>query len=181
MWVCAHSTPLELLDGPAGRPAARYRTGWAVEQQRLRTVLATLELHLRTERHENVTLPTKLEIEHIMPQKWRTYWDDGTAQDLEAATRRDQLVNTLGNLTLITQKLNSALSNRPWTDEAASRVAPTGKDAGLGKRSLLNRFSILLLNKDVVEGHGSAWTDEDIAARNRQLAEAIARVWPPGK
>jgi hypothetical protein len=67
------------------------------------------------------------------------------------STARDMLVHTIGNLTLVTKKLNIALSNRPWTDEAAVLVAPTGQDAGLGKQSLLKRYSILLLNKDIVD------------------------------
>lgn len=149
-----------------------------IKQQRLRTILAGVELQLRSERHEEVSLPTKLDIEHVMPQGWRSYWDDGVAADHEAATARDHLINSLGNLTLVTQKLNIALSNRPWTDEAAAQVAPTGKDAGLGKRSLLNRFSVLLLNKDIVDPHLHAWTEADIASRNSALASTIAEVWP---
>lgn len=150
-----------------------------IKQQRLRAVLAAVELQLRTERHEEVSLPPKLEIEHVMPQGWRSYWDDGVAKDLEAATRRDHLVNTLGNLTLVTKKLNGALSNRPWTDEAALLVAPTGKDAGKGKRSLLNRYSVLVLNKDIIDPpHETAWTEQDIASRNNRIAEAVSVVWP---
>jgi hypothetical protein len=38
----------------------------------------------------------------------------------EAAAERDRMVNTLGNLTLITRSLNGSLSNRPWTDEEAA-------------------------------------------------------------
>jgi hypothetical protein len=167
-------------DGELLAELPRVKAYGNIKQQRLRTILAAVELQLRTERHEEVTLPSKLEIEHVMPQRWRTHWDDGAAKDLEAATRRDHLVNTLGNLTLVTQKLNGALSNRPWTDAAASSVAPTGKDAGLGKRSLLNRYSVLLLNKDIVDPHDSAWTDEDIATRNGRLAETISLVWPHG-
>ncbi len=150
-----------------------------IKRQRLRAVFGAIELQLRTDRHEEVTLPTKLEIEHVMPQGWRSYWgDDGVGKDIEAATRRDQIVNTLGNLTLVTQKLNGALSNRPWTDADAAVVAPTGKDAGLGKRSLLNRYSVLLLNKDIVDPHAVAWTEEDIASRNKDLVKVIAAVWP---
>ena len=149
-----------------------------IKQQRLRAILAGVELRLRTDRHELVTLPTKLDIEHVMPQGWRSFWDDGTAGNHEAAAARDHLINTLGNLTLVTQKLNVALSNRPWTDEAASTIAPTGKDAGLGKRSLLNRFSVLLLNKDIVDPHVAAWTEANIGERNLAMAKTIAEVWP---
>ena len=86
-------------------------------------------------------------------------------------------MNTIGNLTLVTQKLNGALSNRPWTDSAAAVAAPTGVDAGLGKRTLLNRYSVLLLNKDIVDHHVDAWTDEDIGDRNVTLATLIGKVW----
>jgi hypothetical protein len=78
----------------------------------------------------------------------------------------------------VTQPLNGALSNRPWTDSEAQDVAPTGKDAGLGKRTLLNRNSILVLNKDIVDQHVPAWTDADIEKRSVTLAQVIADAWP---
>lgn len=149
-----------------------------IKQQRLRTILAAVEMHLRTLRHEAVALPTRLELEHILPRGWRVHWGEGIRDDPERSTNRDRLTNTLGNLTLVTQKLNVALSNRPWTDEEASLVAPTGKDAGLGKRALLGRYSLLVLNKEIVDGHPRAWTEEDLRARSRRLAEVITEVWP---
>jgi hypothetical protein len=151
-----------------------------IKQPRLRAVLSGVELKMRTKRNENVSLPSKLEIEHVMPQGWRSHWSADITGDYEAFTRRDLLVNTLGNLTLVTQPLNGALSNRPWTDAEAIKVAPTGKDAGLGKRTLLGRNSILLLNKDIVDPHENAWTNEDIEKRSRTLAKALAEAWPIG-
>jgi hypothetical protein len=149
-----------------------------IKQPRLRSVFAGIELQLRTQRHENITLPERLAIEHVMPQGWRNHWGADVAGDQEATARREALVNTLGNLTLVTSKLNGALSNRPWTDAEAENVAPSGKDAGKGKRSLLGRYSLLMLNKDVVEQHESAWRDEDITERSRALAKTIAATWP---
>jgi hypothetical protein len=151
-----------------------------IKQQRLRAVLSAVEMKSRSDRHEDVSLPTRLDIEHIMPQGWRTHWGEGVVQDLERSIRRDFLVNTLGNLTLVTQKLNVALSNRPWTDAEAERVAPTGKDAGKGKWSLLDRFSVLMLNKDVVGEHVDAWTEQDIIARTKTLTDVLIGVWPRG-
>jgi Protein of unknown function (DUF1524) len=87
-------------------------------------------------------------------------------------------VNSLGNLTLVTKKLNGALSHRPWSDEEAVIVAPKGKDAGLGKLSLLDRYSLLVLNKEILKGHPSAWTESDIKDRSRRLAETLCKVWP---
>jgi hypothetical protein len=150
----------------------------SIKQQRLRAIFTRVELRLRTNRHEEVSLPAKLEIEHVMPQGWRTFWDDGVASDLQKAAARDELLNSIGNLTLVTQKLNVALSNRPWTDEAAQIIAPTGRDAGLGKRSLLNRFSVLVLNKEIVDQHPANWTEGDIRKRSMALTQAVCEVWP---
>jgi hypothetical protein len=154
---------------------------YGIKQQRLRTILAVTETKRRVERHEDVSLPTVLQIEHVMPQGWRDYWDDGSiARDALLAGQRDRRINTIGNLTLTTQKLNVALSNRPWTDEEARKVAPTGKDAGRGKRSLLSDFSLLVLNKEIVDRHPTAWTEDDIIRRSNELTEIVIEEWPHG-
>lgn len=150
----------------------------SVRQGRLRVVLQAIEHRLRTEMHEALDLPPKLELEHVMPQGWRTFWDADPALNVEAAYERDRIVNSLGNLTLVTKKLNGALSHRPWTDEEALEVAPKGMDAGLGKRSLLSRYSLLVLNKEIIEEHPDAWTEADIKRRSRRLAETLCKVWP---
>ncbi len=150
----------------------------SIKQSRMRAILAALELHLRMEpKVEKTALPQRLDIEHVMPQGWRSFWDGDVAGDLEASARRDHVINTIGNLTLVTQKLNVTLSNRPWTDAEAQEVAPTGKEAGVGKRSLLNRFSVLMLNKEVVQQHPEVWTEQDIHDRSRVIAERATQIW----
>ena len=56
------------------------------------------------------------------------------------------MLDSLGNLTLLTQPLNSELSNGPWAD----------------KRKGISRHSTLFLNKDLLE-HSSGddqWDEE---------------------
>lgn len=149
-----------------------------VRQGRLRVVLAAIEKNLRTGRHEDVALPARLEIEHVMPQGWRSHWDTMPRLSPEAAAERDRRVNVLGNLTLVTKKLNASLSNRPWTDAEAQAIGGGGPDAGKGKRSLLDKYSLLVLSKDLVTEHLDAWTDEDIEVRSRLLTEQVCDVWP---
>ncbi|WP_030907901.1 DUF262 domain-containing protein [Streptosporangium amethystogenes] len=149
-----------------------------IRQQRLRVVLAAIEQRWRTERHENVSLPTGLEIEHVMPQQWQSYWNTPDHHDPQRAAQRDRLISTLGNLTLVTQKLNGTLSHRPWTDPAALEIAATGKYKGMGKRSLLAQYSLLVLNKKIVDHHEAEWTDDDIVARGQELTESIVDIWP---
>jgi hypothetical protein len=150
-----------------------------LRQDRLRVVLGAVEQHLRSQSpmYEAVSLPSGLEIEHVMPQGWRTHWDTEPKLDPESAAERDRLVNTLGNLTLVTKPLNGSLSNRPWTDAEAIGLKEGGRpDAG--KRTLLNDFSLLVLNKQILKDHEEAWTDADILARSDLLASVVCAVWP---
>ncbi len=151
----------------------------SVRQDRIRVVLTELERQLRAadSRYEAVSLPVGLEIEHVMPQGWRTHWDTDPPLDPESAARRDQAVNTIGNLTLVTKSLNVALSNRPWRDSDAQGLKDGGKP-DTGKRSLLDGFSLLALNKVLLAGHVDAWTDDDIAERSRSLTDLICLAWP---
>jgi hypothetical protein len=149
-----------------------------VRQSRLRVILGAIESKLRDRRHEDVSLPDRLEVEHIMPRDWRSHWRVSLRPEHGADQERDQLVHTLGNLTLTTQRLNVALSNRPWTDEEARVVAPTGIDAGKGKRSMLNNFSILAINKAIVDEHPDDWSEDDIRARSEEISSLICQVWP---
>ena len=151
-----------------------------IRQNRLCIVLGAVEQKRRSGRNEDVTLPANLQIEHVMPQKWRTHWSDGVAGDPSASANRDRLVQTIGNLTLLTGKLNASLSNRPWCDRDAAVAAPSGPEAGKGKRSLIDKYSLLVLNKEIVHGHELAWTEDDIMARSETIAKDIAAIWPRG-
>ena len=160
----------------SGLPAMRLYSN--VRQSRLRVILGAIEKQLRSERHEDVPLPSKLEIEHVMPRSWRTHWDPDPPLAPEEAAARSKRVDSLGNLTLVTQKLNGSLSHRPWTNDEAAVVAPKGKEAGLGKRALLGQYSLLVLNKALVDNHADRWTDQDIVERSRQMTERICAIWP---
>ncbi|MBM0224543.1 MULTISPECIES: DUF262 domain-containing protein [Micromonospora] len=151
-----------------------------LRQTRLRVVLEAIERKLRTEFHENVALPAKLEIEHVMPQSWQTHWNPEPRLPPEQAADRDRRIQTLGNLTLVSKSLNGALSNRPWTDTAAAGMT-SGGEVGLGKRSLLEKYSLLVLSKDLIKEHPDAWSDGDIEARAAELTGHICEVWigPP--
>ncbi|OKI08109.1 hypothetical protein A6A06_35255 [Streptomyces sp. CB02923] len=89
-------------------------------RSRLRIVLEALEDALRTDHTEQLTAPdgdehlgAKLTIEHVMPQSWREHWP-APADDPSDGADRDELVHTLGNLTLLTQGTRaSAASGSP--------------------------------------------------------------------
>lgn len=153
----------------------RTRLYGSLKQQRLRMVLECLEIAKRTARNEDVTINGKLEIEHVMPGAWRVHWMSSAMRDAKLAEERDLLINTLGNLTLVTNRLNKELSHRPWTDAQASELPPVGTRQGLGKRSLIAQ-SLLALNHDLVRKPD--WNEDEIRARSEELCELAIRAWP---
>ncbi len=151
-----------------------------IRQSRLRVILAAVEQHLRDQStmYEPIqALPNGLEIEHVMPRGWRTHWDTKPPLAPDLAAQRDKILNTIGNLTLVTKSLNASLSNRPWTDAAAAGMSEGGMP-DLGKRSLLNTFSLLVSNKEIVDTHVESWTEGDIAQRSADITRAICAIWP---
>ncbi|MGW2143565.1 DUF262 domain-containing protein [Nonomuraea bangladeshensis] len=142
---------------------------------RLRMLLEALEDRTRDKYSEHPHCPRGvLTVEHIMPQSWNRYWDL-PPQDHEGRHRRDILVQTLGNMTLVNEYLNPKLSNRPWTDTAAvsEEVEPA-----FGKRTLLTKYSLLKLNAEIVEQHHGSWTDAAILERSTILAQRLIHIWP---
>jgi hypothetical protein len=101
----------------------------------------------------------KYHIEHVLPRKWQTNWP------LPASISepdRDRLMHTLGNLTLLTGKLNSKVSNSAW---------PL-------KRSALSEHDVLKLNSDLLGAAGENWTEDQIRARTQAMIKAVLAIWP---
>ena len=115
-------TDAEMVNGLPGT-----RLYGNVRQGRLRVVLEGIETQLRTEKHENTALPSKLEIEHIMPRSWQAHWDETPPLDVDAAAARSKRVDTIGNLTLVTQKLNGSLSHGPGPMPRRLRSRPRAR------------------------------------------------------
>ena len=131
---------------------------------RLRMVLTGIEEQLRTEQAEMQKAPQNLHIEHLMPQAWGAHWPLPD-EDGEAADRRAHAIHTIGNLTLVNQKLNSSLSNAAWDS----------------KKQTLADYSVLFLNKHLVNEGPRLWDEHAIKWRAEWLHEKAVKVWPhPG-
>ena len=133
---------------------------------RLRMVLEGIEGELRTNKADSAPPRGKLTIEHVMPKLWRDHWGDVKAklgdEDEDPVERRERMVHTIGNLTLVHRKLNAAMSN-----------------AGLNeKREALDEHSTLFLNKDLLRYSRRGWDEESISKRARRLWQAAVQVWP---
>ncbi|MGF6540316.1 DUF262 domain-containing protein [Paraburkholderia youngii] len=130
-----------------------------------RMMLEALELAARNRiHHETEVLPTgALHVEHVLPVAWREHWPSPGDENAELV--RDQLLHNVGNLTLLTEKLNPALSNLGFEI----------------KRPEITK-SLLALNAYF---QGPAWTTPDaswaedgIRKRAETLWALAVRVWP---
>jgi hypothetical protein len=137
-------------------------------------VLEAVEDAKRTAKSEFPHCPRNLQVEHIMPQSWRNHWGSDLGDEPLAAAKRDRMVQTLGNLTLVTAKLNPSLTNLPWHDADAAQIRPGVK----GKQTQLDQHSLLLLNREFVKQHPDRWTEGDVARRGQAFAAAVVAIWP---
>ena len=134
--------------------------GW-LGQGKIVGLLSAIELSNRAGKTERITeLPAKLEVEHVMPQSWKTNWSLADDAPEELIDRRDSHINRLGNLTLVTSRLNGSMSNGAW---------PIKKQA-------LYEHSILMLNKQLVSSQ--EWDEDAIDQRGRHLTSQLVGLWP---
>lgn len=138
-------------------------------QERVRMVLGAIDLTLakaRPKSEKTLVDYDKLQVEHLLPQKWGQHWPlpqvDREALKT-AGEERSRRLNHIGNLTLLTEALNPALSNGPWS----------------AKRPEIARHSKLQLNSEFHEPVD--WNESAIAERGRRLAQVAIAIWPWGK
>ena len=149
---------------------------------RVRTVLEAIEREKRQKFHETEQLADDLSVEHILPSQWEEHWplpsgeqptSDEKWQAMYATeendtrigqmVRRKRLLNTFGNLTVLTKPLNASVSNGPYKD----------------KRAALNDHSLLVLNREIIKSE--KWNEDCIEARGEKLFEVAKDLWPyPG-
>lgn len=149
---------------------------WSLTSGRINLILQGIEGELRTNLAETQSVPRNLHIEHVMPQGWRENWPlpcSGEPQD-ETAAKRDRLVHSVGNLTLVSQRLNSVLSNAPWQGKKEQERKREQK----GKKETLAEHTVLFLNKDLLATAPVDWDEEAIIKRSMRLHAAAIRVWP---
>ena len=137
---------------------------------RQRMVLEALEDYLRgwvgTSESASGTRVKRgtFQIEHVMPQSWQSNWPlPANVSERD----RDDAVQRLGNLSLLSKKLNVDVSNSGWN-------ASKGKD---GKREAFVEKDLLQMNKKLLEVAQDDWNEEKIADRTELLISAMLDIW----
>jgi hypothetical protein len=139
--------------------------GW-FRRARVLTLLQAIEIALQKLAHKSEKLSVVVDgltIEHVMPQSWQANWPLPDGMETIA---RDGLVQNIGNLTLVTDRLNPALSNAGWSGDASC------------KKDQFGEHSKLELNKRLLVQAGDDWTDEKVSERAKLLFEIAREIWP---
>ena len=106
----------------------------------------------------------KYSLEHLMPKKWENNWSK--IQNQEDKIKRNRKLLTLGNLTIITQALNSSIRDANWTI----------KRNGKGDKKGLNYYSAGL---ETISQYLTLddWNEQTIDDRALFLFEKAKEIW----
>lgn len=106
-------------------------------------------------------------------KKSNPLWDEDMLQEgllnesyvdaLECAKERDRLLNSFGNLTLLTNSLNVSVSNNSFVQ----------------KKEELQKYTTLFLNKEIC--NQDSWDVSQIEARTEDLYKKFCEIWPDAK
>ena len=141
-----------------------------IKSHRVEMILSAINARLHSDKQEPVTFRGKLTVEHVLPVGWAApAWpdpprhpnpEDGgeTAEEL-----RGRLLHTFGNLTLLTQQLNSAVSNGSYEK----------------KKPEITEQSLIRLNGWFQRE--AEWNEIKIQERGTALLKLAKDAWPRPK
>jgi len=133
-----------------GRSQTRYK---------IYLVLDRINKHLSVGSGGHTVLDGEPTIEHIMPRSPDVTWKNELGENWEEIYQEN--LNTLGNLTLVTQEWNSQLSNAAFS---------------IKKQKLCNHA--LRLNSSYFSLGIDRWDSDAIQVRAKFLSDKIIEIWP---
>jgi uncharacterized protein with ParB-like and HNH nuclease domain len=128
-------------------------------QSRLVFILEEVEKYLSRGSDGSARLDSAPTVEHILPKKPTEEWKTELGEGFKEA--HGEYVDTLGNLTLVTQSVNSRLSNHTFAEK-------------LG----LLRAHALRINAEYFHGFEGVWDADAIRHRAEALIDIILKIWP---
>ena len=171
--------------GSTGWPSdEEFREAWMTQHvyrvmnnARLVHVLKRLSDTFLDSKSERVTVEGQLTVEHLLPQSWLDHWpleggsrgmnaeelNSASGDDLraEATRKRNQILHTIGNLTILRQGTNSWVSNASWEE----------------KRPKILSKSLLPINAGSLYD-AQTWDEQAIEKRGTALFEKALGIWP---
>ena len=117
---------------------------------------ATAFVLKKIENNESRIPYSQLNIEHVMPQKDTKYW----IKCINEGSTYEEVVNRIGNLTLVDSKDNSSMKNTDFKN----------------KKDILNKSSHIKMNVNIL--NKEVWNEEEINKRSAKLANEFIKIFP---
>ena len=128
-------------------------------------IIYFIEASLRSSKNSLAMLGfNQYSLEHLMPRKWRNHWDPCETQEL--ARSRDYKLATLGNFAIITQSLNTSISDSSWDKKKAGNKNNPG---------LVQCASGLITMENVLSEE--TWDESRIETRAAWLYDKAKDIW----
>lgn len=151
----------------------QFEQGWlktpiyvASRSDRSAMILRALGEQMTTSKNEKLDLAGPVTVEHLLPQKGKLedypYADVPIPEGYDEASYRKILINTAGNLTLLTGANNTAASNSAFPI----------------KREKIVKDSDLRLNAWLRTDTRETWDELDIIKRGKELFGFALQIWP---
>lgn len=185
---CTSENLKRLLSGLEGESSAwptdsDFSLAWQTQNAyqtlnnaRIVHVLQRLNQSYMSSKSEPIRIDGPLTVEHVLPQDWITNWKLPTGQTgmtwdellaspandprAEATRKRLASIHTMGNLTILSQGLNSSISNACWSD----------------KKPELLKASLLPINLHLAQF--DSWDEDTIANRGKDMFIRAVKIWP---
>ena len=167
-----------LLDKLLERPIYREEKN---KSKSISNILLEVEHTIRGTKQEKVKFSNNgLTIEHLLPQKWFEHWaldseyiskedfnisvhavmlEDDKEGKFHKIEKRNKMLHTIGNLTILSSPLNSSVSNSSYDI----------------KRPEIAKQSTVILNSYFQ--NKPIWNEEEIRNRSKYLFEKIKDIW----
>ena len=129
-------------------------------------ILYFIESKIRNRRLQSTQLLglNKYSLEHLMPKKWENNW--GKLSNNEDRIKRNRKLLTLGNLTIITQALNSTIRDANWTVKRKGKKDKKGLNTYSAGLETMNDY--LLFDE---------WNEQTIEQRAKFLYDNAKEIW----
>lgn len=121
--------------------------------------------HRKSHMHSTALLGiSKYSLEHLMPKNWSKNW--GTLPTQEDTITRNRKLLTLGNLTIITQSLNSSIRDSDWQTKKKGKGDKKGLEEYASGLETMNKYLTL-----------TVWDENTINSRAKDLYEIAEKAW----
>jgi uncharacterized protein with ParB-like and HNH nuclease domain len=162
----------QTVDGSRWPDDEEFKASWLtinfyrrLKKSKARMILEAMEASMHSGKTEIVQLEKALTIEHLLPKEWEKHWalpeNASTPDEIKEASKfRNEMLHKVGNLSLVTKRLNPALSNGPW----------------LKKRDKILEHSALNMNR--VFQNVTEWNEALIHTRSLELFRYALKIWP---